>query len=274
MTTYLSSLTKGACPVIKPTLWIQPGVVIIYGANLDAAPHSHHAIQLIWPRQNSLCKLNEKHIVGLTIIGSKVVHQLQMSEGWVLLIEPKSELGQELSKKLEEKPCKTLDLPLFNEVKPSDQTDDINKFLAPLFQQLTLKNQALVNSALLCNTLPFTKSTVEDKRIQQLLAKLNQCLHGNCIKPSHWRASQVASQLALSESRFLHLFRQELGIAWRPYLLWRRMMCAIQALINNKSATEAAHLAGFSDSAHLSRTFRNTFGMTIRQALTLFKKVS
>ena len=78
--------------------------------------------------------------------------------------------------------------------------------------------------------------------------------------------------MALSESRFLHLFSQELGITWRPYLLWRRMMCAIQAIINNSSATEAAHLAGFSDSAHLSRTFRTTFGMTITQALALFKK--
>ena len=84
----------------------------------------------------------------------------------------------------------------------------------------------------------------------------------------------MANQLALSESRFLHLFSKELGIAWRPYLLWRRIICVIQALINGSSATDAAHLAGFSDSAHLSRTFRNNFGMTIRQAHTLFKKVS
>ena len=110
--------------------------------------------------------------------------------------------------------------------------------------------------------------------IPQLLTELNQCLQGSCIKPANWRAAEVANQLALSESRFLHLFSKELGIAWRPYLLWRRMMCAIQALKHNTSATNAAHLAGFSDSAHLSRTFRNNFGMTIRQALTIFNKVS
>ncbi len=50
------------------------------------------------------------------------------------------------------------------------------------------------------------------------------------------------------------------------------MMCAVRAILNNTPATEAAYLAGFSDSAHLSRTFRKNFGMTIRQAKALFKE--
>jgi len=250
--------------MIKPTVWIHPGVVTIYGSSIDAAPHRHHAIQLILPQNKSLCKLNEADISKVTIIDSKIEHQLQMSEGWVLLIEPKSNLGQELSIKLAGQSFKSFNTSFSLTHKQPTQAQDITKFLTPLFDELKLTKQFLV----------FNKSTVEDKRIQQLLTRLNQCLHGDCIKPSKWRASEVASQLALSESRFLHLFSEELGIAWRPYLLWRRMMCAIQAIINNSSATDAAHLAGFSDSAHLSRTFRNSFGMSIRQAHTLFKKVS
>jgi AraC-like DNA-binding protein len=248
--------------VIKPTVWIQAGVVIIYGSSLDAAPHSHHAIQVIWPKSNSLCKLNENDISELVIIDSKIEHQLQMSEGWVLLIEPKSDLGEKLSIKLEGQSLKTFSSSLSSTIKPPTQAEDVTKLLTPLFIDLKLTSQPLLTN----------KSTVKDRRIQQLLTELNQCLHGDCIKPSNWRASEVASQLALSESRFLHLFSEELGIAWRPYLLWRRMMCAIQAILNNTSATDAAHLAGFSDSAHLSRTFRNTFGMTIRQARALFSK--
>lgn len=247
--------------VIKPTVWIRPGVVTIYGSSLNAAPHNHHAIQVIWPQSKSLCKLNGNDISGATIVDSKIEHQLEMSEGWVLLIEPKSDLGQELSTKLAGQSFKSFNTSLFTTTKQPTQAEDITKFLTPLFHELKLTKLCLF----------FNKSTVEDKRIQQLLTELNQCLHGDCIKPSNWRASEVASQLALSESRFLHLFSEELGIAWRPYLLWRRLMCAIQAIINNTSATDAAHLAGFSDSAHLSRTFRNNFGMTIRQALTLFK---
>ncbi len=250
--------------MIKPTVWINPGVVSIYGASIDATSHSHHAIQVIWPQSNSLCKLNESDISGVTIIDSKVDHQLEMSEGWVLLIEPKSDLGQELSTKLAGQPFKSFNTLFFESTKQPTQAEDVTKLLTPLFEELKLTKQFLV----------FNKSTVEDKRIVQLLTELNQCLQGECIKPSNWRAAEVASQLALSESRFLHLFSEELGIAWRPYLLWRRMMCAIKAIINNSSATDAAYLAGFSDSAHLSRTFRNNFGMTIRQAHTLFKKVS
>ncbi|SFC30989.1 helix-turn-helix transcriptional regulator [Pseudoalteromonas denitrificans] len=247
---------------MKPTVLIQAGIVIIYGSSLDAAPHSHHAMQVIWPQKNSNCKFNGNEISELIIIDSKIEHQLQMSKGWVFLIEPKSDLGQELFRKLGGKSFKTFSSATISTIGPPTQEESLAKFLIPLFKALKLTSQSLLNN----------KSTVKDKRIQQILTELDLCLHGKCIKPSNWRASEVAGQLALSESRFLHLFSEELGIAWRPYLLWRRMICAIQAIINNTSATEAAHLAGFSDSSHLSRTFRNTFGMTIRQALTLFKK--
>ena len=250
--------------MIKPTVWIHPGVISIYGSNIDATSHTHHAIQVIWPKKDSHCKLNEQNLSGLTIIDSKVEHQLQMSEGWVLLIEPKSELGQAFKKKLNSKPLRTINNCVATATTPSNNLESVTKHLAPLLNELAQTNELLA----------YNKSTVKDKRIQQLLTELNQCLQGSCIKPANWRAAEVANQLALSESRFLHLFSNELGIAWRPYLLWRRMMCAIQALKHNTSATNAAHLAGFSDSAHLSRTFRNNFGMTIRQALTIFNKVS
>jgi len=70
----------------------------------------------------------------------------------------------------------------------------------------------------------------------------------------------------------LHLFREQMGIAWRPYLLWRRTISAVEAILTGSSATEAAHLAGFSDSSHLSRTFRSLFGMSIRQSQSLFSR--
>ena len=44
-------------------------------------------------------------------------------------------------------------------------------------------------------------------------------------------------------------------------MLWMRLNVAIQFAMAGQSWTEAAHAAGFADSAHLTRTFRRMFGM-------------
>lgn len=47
----------------------------------------------------------------------------------------------------------------------------------------------------------------------------------------------------------------------RSYLLWLRINVAIEAAIAGASWTQAAHKAGFADSAHLSRTHKRMFGI-------------
>lgn len=245
---------------MQSKVWIKPGLVIIYGASIDADAHRHHAIQLAWPLQGTQCILDGERINAPLIIGSNVEHQLNMEQGWILLVEPTSVLGGELEQHLSEQTFMALDIPLFSS--PSMECgEDLSQLLAPLLNTMGIVQQfELVN-----------QSQVQDKRIQTLLAELQQCLGGECIKPNQWRAAEVAERLALSESRFLHLFSEQLGVPWRPYLLWCRMLCAVRAIFSGMSATEAAYMAGFSDSAHLSRTFRKTFGMTIRQANAIFR---
>ncbi len=53
----------------------------------------------------------------------------------------------------------------------------------------------------------------------------------------------------LSEGRFLHLFSEQIGIPWRRYLLWRKILAAGSHVINGHSLTESAHYASFSDSS-------------------------
>ncbi|GGK55652.1 helix-turn-helix transcriptional regulator [Amphritea balenae] len=245
-----------------PTVWLKPGILIIYGASLDAANHKHNAIQLVWPAGKSLCQLEGRELVGPLIINSQIEHQLSMEAGWVLLIEPQSNLGQQLSERLAQRPAVAISESSSLSTIAPKQGDDPASLLAPFFSMLGLDVTYADTNA---------TTSLTDKRIQQLLSDLDRCLLGDCLKPLCWRASEVASQLALSESRFLHLFREQMGIAWRPYLLWRRTICAISAITKGLPATEAAHLAGFSDSAHLSRTFRSLFGMSIREAKHLIK---
>ena len=73
----------------------------------------------------------------------------------------------------------------------------------------------------------------------------------------------VASEVFLSASRFRHLFAEQTGMAFRPYVLWLRLHRALRAYTRGETLTNAAHAAGFSDLAHLSRTFRRMFGMTL-----------
>jgi AraC-like DNA-binding protein len=76
------------------------------------------------------------------------------------------------------------------------------------------------------------------------------------------RLAQVAD---LSPSRLMHIFTESLGIPLRPYLLWLRAQRAAEALTAGHTVTEAAHLAGFADAPHLTRTFRRMFGATPRE---------
>jgi AraC family transcriptional regulator len=71
----------------------------------------------------------------------------------------------------------------------------------------------------------------------------------------------LAAQVHLSESRFTHLFRQQTGLSLSRYLLWLRLFEGVAAVAGGDNMTSAAHRAGFADLAHMSRTFRSTFGV-------------
>lgn len=71
----------------------------------------------------------------------------------------------------------------------------------------------------------------------------------------------AAAHVGLSTGRARHLFVEQTGLPFRTYLLWQRLTKAVELFSGGSSLTEAAHGAGFSDSAHLSRTFRRMFGI-------------
>lgn len=72
--------------------------------------------------------------------------------------------------------------------------------------------------------------------------------------------SGLAKAIHRSPSRLAHRFREATGVPLRRYVLWCRLRAAVEAALRGSSLTEAAHVAGFADSAHLSRTFRAMFG--------------
>ncbi|KQV61731.1 MULTISPECIES: helix-turn-helix transcriptional regulator [unclassified Duganella] len=71
----------------------------------------------------------------------------------------------------------------------------------------------------------------------------------------------LASLANLSPSRFSHWFVEQTGLPLRSYRKWLRLELALHRLAHGGNLTDAAHAAGFADSAHLSRTFREMFGL-------------
>lgn len=71
----------------------------------------------------------------------------------------------------------------------------------------------------------------------------------------------LAASLGLSASRFRHLFTEQSAIAFRRYRMWRRVVSAMETLHSVDNLTYAAMEAGFTDSAHFNRCFRETFGV-------------
>jgi AraC-like DNA-binding protein len=65
----------------------------------------------------------------------------------------------------------------------------------------------------------------------------------------------------------MHLFKEQVGVPLRRYLLWHRILAAVDRATQGETLTEAAHASGLADSAHLSRAFREIFGLSPSRVL-------
>ena len=72
----------------------------------------------------------------------------------------------------------------------------------------------------------------------------------------------LARRVHLSPGRLGHLFKDQVGVPVRRFLLWARLRRAHKHILRGASLTAAAHEAGFADSAHFSRAYRRLFGVS------------
>lgn len=72
----------------------------------------------------------------------------------------------------------------------------------------------------------------------------------------------LAKYVDLSEPRLMQLFKEKTGVPIRRYRLWHRLYTTSSKLAEGYNLTEAALLAGFTDSAHFSKTFKDMLGMS------------
>ncbi|HET6565361.1 MAG TPA: AraC family transcriptional regulator [Xanthomonadales bacterium] len=94
-----------------------------------------------------------------------------------------------------------------------------------------------------------------DKRIVRVIERMRERIGGSIS------LAEMAEVACLSPDRFRHLFIEETGMRFRPYVLWLRIEIALAEFAAHKSLTAASHAGGFADSAHFSRTFKRMFGI-------------
>jgi AraC-like DNA-binding protein len=94
-----------------------------------------------------------------------------------------------------------------------------------------------------------------DPRVTRLLQEIRE---SDDLRVSLERA---AASAFLSPSRFAHLFKQQVGLPFRRYMLWRKLTRAMLAIGREGTIAAAAHAADFADAAHLTRTFYQMFGI-------------
>lgn len=138
----------------------------------------------------------------------------------------------------------------------------VQNFL-PIFDEFEKLNVLTVESETICREMLMTlrnskdlMSAAIDERVSQSVALIRAELENNVS------VKEIAASVELSESRFSHLFTENLRVPVRRYLLWMKLRDAMHLLARGVSLTDTAYEAGFSDSAHLTRTFRQMLGIT------------
>ncbi len=102
-----------------------------------------------------------------------------------------------------------------------------------------------------------------DERTEIILRRLDTC---GCEEEEH-QVKQIAKEMAISESRLSHLFKEETGIPLKSYIVFHKLLKAYEKIFDGESITAAAIAAGFDSAAHLAFTNKKMTGMSAREIM-------
>ncbi|WP_343788364.1 AraC family transcriptional regulator [Wandonia haliotis] len=230
---------------------------IFIGSLKDNSFHKHYAIQICVSLSSFTLesKNSDSKLLQSCFITSNTFHRLDASATTlILLINPISSLGHQLS--LQHKENTVLNL----------HTTLEEKFSVVLKQFLSgTLDFRHVQEAIKSSLHTFTCQCEEDNHLQDnRIYSAIQYLEKNFDRVVSLH--EIASLCCLSETRFLHLFKEKTNINYRRYQLWNKLVKSLPYL-SQHSITETAHTFGFTDSSHYTRTFRETFGLSPKKLI-------
>ena len=232
-------------------LW--PTALIVWGPGSAAPFHAHRCIQLIVALEGDVRVRRHPsapwHRCRAALVRGDADHELDSSGSLVLsgFIGSESALGDELEGRLHSDIA----------VMPNAEVVHWRRALGDATTLDAARVKRWITSTLV--------RTSAAGRMHPAVDRVVARLHDHSLQSVATSLVKLSGIAGLSTSRFAHVFSESIGMPLRPYLRWLRLQRAAREVVCGRSVTEAALVAGFSDVAHLTRTFRRMLGGTPRE---------
>ena len=243
----------------KPGALVWPAAMIVWGPGFATTGHRHHCVQLVMAMTRTLLirggSDDQWRRCGAALVRPDAAHKVDARNTTVLIgfVDSESELGAALSERIQ------------GSISCISETQ-VERWRAALGRTPTESRvERWIKMELLHRRCPV--------RIHPAVRLVLKHLREKLGISDDFSLETLAGISGLSQSRFMHVFTESMGVPLRPYVLWLRLQRACCDLRAGASVTAAAHSAGFSDAAHLTRTFRRMLGMTPTD-LALRKRMS
>ena len=215
-------------------------------------PHAHHAIQIVITVEGTVGirgKRGDWRMGSGVAVRPDVVHSYNGNGavGGMLFVDPESLEGAWLRSSLRD------EITLVPSSRLQSCAGEMRRFLEQPLESLEIA--ALIKHCVhaLCTGAPPSRRM--DERVTRVLAAIREA---DDLRMS---IEDAAAMVFLSPSRFAHLFKQQVGLPFRRYMLWRKLARAVLVIGRERTIATAAHAADFADAAHLTRTFYQMFGI-------------
>jgi AraC-like DNA-binding protein len=236
-----------------PRWYLWEGGFLLTGSAQGVVPaHAHHAIQIVIALDGRLLIQGSdgpwRESRGI-IVRPDAEHSFDCNGafGVMLFVDPESGEGRWLSSSLREEITDVSEARL-DAIVPelrvfADRPDDIEDIAGLVLRCIRGLRPGLAPSRRL------------DPRVTTVLEAIRS---SDDLRLSLDQAAGIA---CLSSTRFAHLFKEQVGLPFSRYMLWRKLTRAMVAIASEETIAAAAHAADFADAAHLTRTFYQMVGM-------------
>lgn len=237
----------------QPRWYLWDGGFLLVGRGQGIVPsHQHHAIQIVFAIDGEVGMRGTRgdwRMCRGAIVRHDVEHSFNANGALeaMLFVDPESAEGAWLRSGLRE------DITIVPDARLEAPVAELRRFVERPLESMGVEELSRHCVRALCAGAPPSRRI--DERVSRVLAAIRG---SDELRMS---IDEAASMACLSSSRFAHLFKQQVGLAFRRYMLWRKLTRAMVVIGRGETISTAAHEADFADAAHLRRTFYQMVGL-------------